>query len=258
MKTRVRAFTLIELLVVIAVIALLASLLLPALSAAKAKARAARCQSNLRQIGLGFSQYVGDTQWYPCAWTQDTPWHSWSALISNYVGASYEQDVYRCPDYRGVTKIDGASPGTGGQDIGSYALNTSGAVFTRPELGLGQFVRVAAEGSVRNPSDLMIVFDSYLFRNQAGNSSDSIHHLQGAPVLFGWNDMVRAYGADPGRRATGEVAQAIAERHHNRFKTLFGDTHVESIQNEQLFSKNERMLRRWNTDNESHIDKVNN
>lgn len=70
-------FTLIELLVVIAIIAILAAMLLPALAAAKARAKATQCLSNLRQLSIAAQLYTNDHD-------QKLPWSEkyWTAPIN--------------------------------------------------------------------------------------------------------------------------------------------------------------------------------
>ncbi|WP_165249945.1 DUF1559 domain-containing protein [Paludisphaera soli] len=67
MRSRRAAFTLIEVLVVIFVIAILIALLLPAVQGARESARRIHCTSNLKQLGLGLTNYEVTWGVYPPA-----------------------------------------------------------------------------------------------------------------------------------------------------------------------------------------------
>ncbi|MBT3287960.1 MAG: type II secretion system protein [Victivallales bacterium] len=157
---RQRRFTLIELLVVIAIIAILASMLLPALSQAREKARSISCVSNLKQISLGALMYADDSGEYIPACRMPPGGAVWwyQLLYPHLSGDFLTNNVWRCPSL--------GSPSVAYPD---YGWNYCGWNNTSTQWGLGYIEGHATAtterggavtlGTIQDPSNMFMMGD---------------------------------------------------------------------------------------------------
>lgn len=101
-QVKLSSFTLIELLVVIAIIAILAAMLLPALSAARERAKTASCVAQLKSLGNCIPLYVSDNaDWVYCSTGGGARYPN---FVGIYLGYTYEGNIFA---YRNKGSIKG-------------------------------------------------------------------------------------------------------------------------------------------------------
>jgi prepilin-type N-terminal cleavage/methylation domain-containing protein/prepilin-type processing-associated H-X9-DG protein len=252
-KAARNGFTLVELLMVIAVIAILSSVLLPALSKAKARAHAVICLNNTKQLALAWLLYASDHEdrlpynlGSPAAGTNLNNWAAgimdWDLspdntntllLTESALGSYADKSVatYHCPDDTVVSprqreagwshRVRSYSMNASVGDAGNFS--TQGYNVNNP--GYVQFFKLT---TVPRPAEIFVFLDEHpdsisdgYFLNKVNISSYSAYGGYGgsggaAAVTNEWIRLPASYH----NGATGfSFADGHAEIHRWRFAT---------------------------------------
>jgi prepilin-type processing-associated H-X9-DG protein/prepilin-type N-terminal cleavage/methylation domain-containing protein len=186
------AFTLVELLIVVAIIGVLASLLLPAISRGKQRARGAQCLNNLRQIGVASVLYASDNE-DTIPQSQHSK-ASWVGTLQPYLSGT---NLHRCPLDRKLLRGY------------SYAVND----FLTPHPSGAPDINYSKVTSLADPSETLQMAEMA----ETDDDTTGVDHFHFADP------------SDGGYAPSSFEMQVEVRRHEQRANYLFVDGHVLGI-----------------------------
>jgi prepilin-type N-terminal cleavage/methylation domain-containing protein/prepilin-type processing-associated H-X9-DG protein len=185
---RRRGFTLIELIIVIAIIAILSSILLPALSKAKARAQGITCLNNTKQLTMAWMIYADDHNgvlaynlgWSTTNLSMNLNWVNnvldWNVVNSDNTNiakvvetglgpyASKEVNIYRCPSDRVLSDVQRAAGWS--SRVRSYSMNAMiGDAGTFSQAGYNvnnpDYIQFFKYTAIPRPADIFVFLDEH-------------------------------------------------------------------------------------------------
>lgn len=259
---------------VIAIIAILASLLLPALTRARAAALATGCKGNLKQLGLGLSLYTQDNgEAYPDLYQPDDG-KDWAGRMAPYLNVGYlrahGQGVFRCPSHtpkvgpRRKELMEADPDKYHPSRMPSYGYNAFGEEVPDNKYheghGLGGFWSLDPDGAsdrflptreshVKRPSEMLAFGDGYTSLLDPRKPVGSL----GRMALAEHSLLIRWLTWQPSPQEYDQTAlnvltvEEVERRRHRRLNMTFCDGHVEhGSVHKWYFSVKDEDLRRWN------------
>jgi prepilin-type N-terminal cleavage/methylation domain-containing protein/prepilin-type processing-associated H-X9-DG protein len=221
-----RGFTLIELLVVIAIIAILAAILFPVFARARENARRSSCQSNLKQIGLGFRQYTQDyDEKYPPVHggpAGSETKNGWAVQMQPYLKSV---QIFQCPSETnpGTSAPDAPAAGSSGIGYTDYWYNSTLAGKSEAQVEYVALTVLSGDGTSGNST---LVFSG-------DNATDGVRSDGTAAVVT-----TAAGRAAVAAATTAAPLGGFGLRHLDGVNYAFADGHVKWLKSGSATSLN--------------------